>query len=192
MAEPRKWSPVTAAQLDELVLFVCGLANNPAELGATKLQKVFWYADRMHMARHGRPIAGVVYRRLPQGPFSPAIDKAVKRLKRASRLAEREGERFGYQQRQFFALDEADVSGIDSSAIQVLAEATLMIKDISAAAISDLSHTRLWQITEPGAVLPIERMLAGAAEPLDEIDVKALKAGARTGNGASRKVKAVA
>src|SRR5438034_10969942 len=56
------------ARLRELILYVSQRCANDPTFGATKLNKILFYADFFSYFRFGEPIAGIEYQRLPNGP----------------------------------------------------------------------------------------------------------------------------
>ena len=60
--------------LRELILFIADRCEDEPTFGATKLNKILFYADFLSYALYGEPIAGVTYRKLERGPV-PTILK---------------------------------------------------------------------------------------------------------------------
>ena len=56
------------AKFTELLLHVADRLRNDRAGGATKLNKVLYFADFAHVRRHGRPISGAEYQKLAHGP----------------------------------------------------------------------------------------------------------------------------
>jgi hypothetical protein len=141
------------SRLDELVLYVCSRVERPADLGAVKLQKVFWFSDCALFVRRKKPLTGVTYVKAPYGPYSPQIEKSIQRLLKSNRLAEK---KFGGQ-RQFFATERA--AQLDATIEQI-------VNNHSAASISEASHDRIWELAELGEDLPLSGVFAAQlAEP---------------------------
>jgi hypothetical protein len=63
------------ARLRELILYIAARCERDPRFGATKLNKILLFADFLAYFRRRRPITGVEYMRLPNGP-------APRRLKR--------------------------------------------------------------------------------------------------------------
>src|SRR5205809_48582 len=61
-------------RLRELIVYIAGRCDSDPSFGAVKLNKILMYSDFMAFCRRRRPITGVEYMRLPQGP-------ATRRLK---------------------------------------------------------------------------------------------------------------
>jgi uncharacterized protein YwgA len=157
------------SRLDELVLYVCSRVERPADLGAVKLQKVFWFSDCALFVRRNKPLTGATYVKGPYGPYSPQIEKSIQRLLKSNRLAEK---KIGGQ-RQFFATERANVAQFDGDQIAQL-DATIeqIVKNHSAASISEASHDRIWELAELGEDLPLSGVFAAQlAEPsIDDLN----------------------
>ena len=55
-------------KLAELMLYVSAKSQEDQRFGATKLNKLLFYAEFMMFAKYGRPITGATYQRLDHGP----------------------------------------------------------------------------------------------------------------------------
>ena len=157
------------SRLDELVLYVCGRVERPGDLGAVKLQKVFWFSDCALFARRNKPLTGATYVKGPYGPYSPQIEKSIQRLLKSNRLAEKKSG----GQRQFFATGQADVAQFDGEQIaQLDAMIERIVRNFSAATISEASHDRIWELAELGEDLPLSGLFAAQlAEPnIDDLN----------------------
>lgn len=161
------------ARLDELVLYVCERVDRPADLGAVKLQKVFWFADTALYAARRRALTEARYVKGPYGPMSPDIEKSIKRLKASGRLAERAGSGRAEARRQFFAVTSADVSAFSGDEISIL-DATIdaIAHGFTVGQISAVTHDRVWQAAEPGERLPLWTIHAAEPTPPDASDIE--------------------
>ena len=59
------------AKFTEMLLYVADKLGDDRAGGATKLNKILYFAEFAHVRRHGRPISGADYFRLDQGPAPP-------------------------------------------------------------------------------------------------------------------------
>ena len=154
------------SRLDELVLYVCSRVERPADLGAVKLQKIFWFCDCALFAQRDKGLTGATYVKAPYGPSSAQIEDSIQRLLKNSRLAERNSG----GQRQFFATGRAEIAQFDGEAIALL-DATIerIVNSDATATRSELSLDRIWQIAELGEELPLGSLFAAdLAEPSAE------------------------
>lgn len=145
------------AKLAELLLYVADrLADDPAG-GATKVNKVLFFAEFAHMRSHGRPISGAEYQKLERGP-APRRLKPVRRSLVDAGAAEVVEETYlGYQQHRLRALRPADLSLFSDSEIRSVEQVLAELRGRSARDVSDLSHTELgWQMVDDGETIPYE------------------------------------
>lgn len=164
-------------KFDRLVLYICAKVENPADLGAVKLHKILWFSDLANFARCGRSIAGDTFIKMPQGPFSVHVDKAIRRLERADMLAERQMPVYNRTQRQFFAKREPDLKGFSADEISIVDS---MIANIAfghtATSVSELSHNRIWQIARDREAIPLSTVFSINLAPADQETMEWAKA----------------
>src|SRR5258708_16579429 len=67
MKQLKKW-PENESRYRELVLYVCQKCATDPKFGATKLNKILYFADFLAYAQLGEPITGFEYQKLPNGP----------------------------------------------------------------------------------------------------------------------------
>lgn len=126
-------------------------------MGATKLNKVLWFADCEFFRRHGVTITGeTAYVRKPNGPCSPRLEGVLKDLN-ASGLIHEEPvmTMIGKPRRQMYSTGNPDVSMFSGEEVDVLNEVAKEIAALSAQEASDLSHDDLWREADPNTLLPV-------------------------------------
>jgi hypothetical protein len=136
---------------------------SPSQLGATKLNKVLWFADCEFFRRHGRTITGQsFYVRKPNGPCVDGFDRIIADLKTSGKIAEEQVQTYiGHPRREFRAHLPPEVDAFTAEEIDVLIEVGREIARLSAQEASDLSHDDLWTETLPNGRIPVA---AGAVE----------------------------
>jgi hypothetical protein len=146
---------------------------DPQKLGATKLNKVLWFADVLYYRRHGRTLTGVDnYMKQQFGPVQRNMLGVLAELKRDGKIIERAGDTPVGFRREYIWLKEPDLSQFKADEIDLLNAVMERICDgESAKSISEKSHDALWDETEIGAPMPIR---AGAVVPA-EITAEAVK-----------------
>jgi Protein of unknown function (DUF4065) len=140
--------------------------SDPAKLGATKLNKVLWFADVIYYRRHGHTITGSDnYVKQQFGPVQKNMLSVLEELKRERKIAERIGDTpIGFR-REYVWLTEPDLAPFMADEIDVLNEVMNWIcNDETAKSISDKSHDALWDETEIGETMPVR---AGAVVPAE-------------------------
>lgn len=81
-------------KLKALVHYVCW-KNDPADLGAIKLNKVLWVSDLWAYVERGAPITGEHYVKRQFGPVSPSVPGLVRELELAKHLVVRRRDYYG-------------------------------------------------------------------------------------------------
>ncbi|MFM7345744.1 MAG: Panacea domain-containing protein [Tagaea sp.] len=160
------------ARLDELVLYVCDRVDRPADLGAVKLQKIFWFSDTELYAQRRRALTEARYVKGPHGPMSFDIQNSIKRLKKAGRLVEQAGTGRSEARRKFFAVTPADLSKFSGDEISILdAMIDAITRNFTAGQISEATHDRVWEAAELGESLPLWTIYANEHTPPDAEDL---------------------
>jgi hypothetical protein len=138
--------------------------TDPSKLGATKLNKILWYADLEHYRRTGESLTGAMtYVRLPHGPVPHKIEEALDLLKREGAVIERRTKVYDYDRRAFVWVTEPDTAPFTGAQIDTLNVWIETIKDMTANEISDITHQdALWLELENGRPIPLG---AGAVIP---------------------------
>jgi hypothetical protein len=141
------------AALAHYVIWKC----DPAELGATKLNKILWFADLEHYRRTGRSITGATaYTKLQHGPVPKGIMRALAALTTEHKIAQSTENHYGFPKTMFLALMRPDFSPFTAdeiATVDMIAE--LICRDHTAVSISRLSHDALWEETEVGSDMTI-------------------------------------
>ncbi len=157
-----------AEKVTKMVHFV--IANTqPQDLGATKLNKVLWFADLMYYREHGRSISGEdSYRKLQYGPVLTEMPAVLRTLKQGGFIAEREVQTRAGTRREFIGLKAVDVTEFAADELAVLRTVMRWSAPHSAQALSDLTHDALWKETERGEQIPIAAAAAAPGTPTED------------------------
>jgi uncharacterized phage-associated protein len=145
----------------------------PEKLGATKLNKVLWYADVIFYRLHGHAITGEeVYEKRQYGPVPKNINAVLRSLQAAGKIKERLSLTPVGSRREFVWLESPAIDKFSAEEIDVLRDVMQQVCDgHSAASISELTHDALWDETEIGQDMSVG---AGAVLP-GEITPDAIK-----------------
>jgi hypothetical protein len=143
----------------------------PSALGATKLNKVLWFADCAFYRRHGRSITGVThYTRKPNGPYVEGFERVLTSLKDRGTISEEQVLTYsGYPRREFTSHVPPDISQFSGEEIDALMEVAKEIVSLWATEASDKSHDALWEQTPGNGRMSVA---AGAVrvQPVSEDD----------------------
>jgi hypothetical protein len=161
-----------AQKLKAIVHYVCASCrHDPDKLGAVKLHKILWYADGQTYTRLGKAIVGEDYTRQAHGPMSIHLDSALRELEREGHLSVRSVSFKGKQKREFLASRTPDVSFLGEKEKRILDEVIRNVtEDHSAYSISEKSHDHLWEVAEPGEIVPYQQELLARLVPLTDED----------------------
>ncbi|MGL5115839.1 MAG: Panacea domain-containing protein [Beijerinckiaceae bacterium] len=141
----------------------------PAELGAIKLNRIAWLADRDHFIRTGRTITGREYIKLEQGPVPAGVEEELEHLRRSGAISERKLKVVDYSRREFESLTLPDASVFATDERDVIEEVIEFVRAKSAAEISEISHDEIWVELELGETISMTRAAAAAfLKPIDE------------------------
>jgi hypothetical protein len=160
-------------KLKTLVHYVCWKADDPAVLGAIKLNKVLWVADLWAYVERGSPITGEHYVKRQHGPVSPSVPGLVSELASAGNLVVRRRDHFGKEKVDYIALTKPDISVFSADEISLIDEAIQFVcYEHTAKQISDKTHDIIWELAELGEEIPYEAMLASGLGEVTPDDVE--------------------
>ena len=162
------------SRLTKLVHYVCDRCGDPKRFGATKLNKVLWYADTFAYRSTGKTISGEkAYIKRQFGPVPKGILQALRDLEDAGDIIVRETAYFGKPKREYHVVRSADAAAFSEDERAIIDGVLRVICDEhTAASISDLSHDLIWEAAEMGEEIPIFAVLAAQAVPPSQVDKK--------------------
>jgi hypothetical protein len=143
-------------RLSDLIHYIIWRCD-PAELGATKLNKICWYADLEYYRRAGRTITGADrYKRLQFGPAPKGVHVVLDALARENKIVIASENYYGKPKKMFVALTRPDLSSFEAEEIATIDQiADVICSKHTAASISNASHDALWQEIELGEDIPV-------------------------------------
>lgn len=148
------------AKLAELVVLVAGRLSDDRAGGATKLNKVLYFADFAHFRRTGRSITGAEYQKLPQGPAPRRLLPVREKLLRDHSVELRIETFLGYTQHRLVPLRDADAAIFSAEELETVDEVLADLRNLTAKQVSDLSHAEPgWLLVDEGEVIPYEASL---------------------------------
>lgn len=160
----RPADPERFDRLAELALLAAGHLVDDPTYGATKLNKALFFSDMLHFKRHGTPISGAVYERLPRSP-APREILGVRRSLVASGAATIEGRGYlGYVQRRLVPRRPARSEHFGPTELQMVEEVCRSVRGHSHANVLG------WQLASEREEIPYESaFLSSAAPTLDDL-----------------------
>lgn len=148
------------SKFTELVVYAAARLRGDRAGGATKLNKVLYFADFAHMRRTGRPITGAEYQKLGHGP-APRRLVPVRRglVERGEAEIVRE-DFLGYEQHRLLPRREPDLSVFSDDELQTIDKVLADLEHLTAKQVSDLSHEEPgWQLSDDGQTIAYETAL---------------------------------
>lgn len=152
------------AKATELVLYIALATEDDATAGATKLNKIPYFADLAHLRRYGMPITGAVYRKLEQGPVLHQMLPIIEHLERQGAAKTVTRDYFGHQQKRVVALRDPDLSLFSAEEIATVDSIIRQFWGVTATEVSKHSHEDAgWLAVAEGEEIPYS--LAFVTEP---------------------------
>ena len=169
-------------RLKELILDVSDRCDSHTNFGATKLNKILFYADFVAYARLGQPITGAEYQKLENGPAPRRLVPLRNELTSSGEAVIRDKAIYARTQKRLVPLRAANLGGFTGAEIAIVDEVIEALKDRTATEVSELSHQLAgWQLAESGETIPYCSVLLPRSDwsPDDETIAagKALAAG---------------
>jgi hypothetical protein len=153
------------AKLTELLLYVADRLRADRAGGATKLNKVMFFADFAHVRRTGAPITGAEYQKLPQGPAPRRLKPVRDNLVAAGAATLAREEFLGYELHRLVPLRPADTTVFTAAELETVEQVLADLDGLNARQVSDLSHEEAgWRLVDEGDVIPYEAALVGARQ----------------------------
>lgn len=159
------------AKLKEAVVFIASLSDRDDSFGATKLNKLLFRADFTAYAQWGKPVTGVEYFALENGPAPRAMKKLIRLMQDQGEIAVREKDYFGHEQHRVIPLRSPNTEGFSKDEMELLFRLIQQYWGVSGTSMSNESHEFLgWSLAKLEETIPYSVALVGDREPtLDEI-----------------------
>ncbi len=153
-------------KLKDLILFIAQRSEGDKKFGATKLNKILFFADFYAYLFFGKPITGQEYHALEHGPAPRRVMPARDELRKSGAIAIRKQNVFGKEQERIFALADPDLDAFSAPEIQLVEAVIEQLKDMNARDSSDLSHTFVgYELAKLGETIPYQVALVGDRKP---------------------------
>jgi uncharacterized phage-associated protein len=153
------------AKFAELILYVSDRLRADRAGGATKLNKVIFFAEFTHLRRHHRPISGCAFQKLEHGPAPRQLVPVRKRL-----IAQADAELvsedvLGRRQQRLVPKRKAHADAFTEDELATIEDVLDQLAGLTAKQVSDLSHEEPgWHLCEFGETIPPAAALLGARQ----------------------------
>lgn len=161
----------------ELLLFICQRSLGDERFGATKLNKLLFFADFLAFVKFGSAITWHSYQKLENGPAPRALKPLIEKLKVKGAVAQSEHNYYGRTQFRTIALRDADLASFTTDEIALVTEILEECWDKNASQMSIMSHRFMgWELAQEGEDIPYEVALLDFENPTSEdIECDALR-----------------
>jgi len=161
-----KASPNRTDRLAELILHVAQRSEMDPKFGATKLNKLLFYADFASYLHYGKSITDERYQKLEHGPAPRAIKPVLKRLAEEGAAVTKDTDHYGHKQVRTIALRAPDYSVFHARDIALVDKLVDSFWDKNATEMSDLSHQFIgWKLAALNEDIPYFVALVGSRSP---------------------------
>jgi hypothetical protein len=159
------------SKLKEAIVFIASLSDRDDSFGATKLNKLLFRADFTAYAQWGKPVTGVEYFALENGPAPRPMKKLLRLMQEQGEIAIREKDYFGHEQHRVIPLRSSHTDGFTREEMELLFRLIQQYWGVSGTSMSNESHEFLgWELAQLEETIPYAVALVGNREPtLDEI-----------------------
>jgi len=156
----------SAKKFRELLLYIAARSQGDPRFGATKLNKILFYADFWAYKKLGESITGQRYQRLNQGPAPKGLLPATRKMEDAGDCAWAKRDHFGLPQKRLVALREPDLSMFSGDQISIVDAVLRELEPLNASEVSELSHRFLgWQLARDREEIPYSTVFLGEPRP---------------------------
>lgn len=146
-------------KFEALVHFLISECENPARLGATRLNKAIWFADVASFKAYGKPVTDSKYIKRQRGPVPATILACIEKLEKEGKVAVTEPQE-NYDPRKFISLKEPDVGCLSERDIKVARHVLDVVINYAASELSEATHDLIWEVAEFGEEIPLVATLA--------------------------------
>lgn len=142
-------------KLSEMVLHVADRLRGDRTGGATKLNKVLFFAEFTHLRRHHAVISGCEFQKLPHGPAPRQLLPVRRRLIEEGAVQVVVEDFLGRPQHRLVPLRPADTSVLSAEELRSIDDVLEQLAGMTGTQVSDLSHEEPgWQLTRAGETIP--------------------------------------
>jgi hypothetical protein len=160
-------------KLGELIIYISQKSANDRRFGATKLNKLLYFADFFAFGKFGKAITEVPYQHLKAGPAPTRLRPIRARLEKEKAIAIQEIPLLsGNVMHKTIALREPDLRSFSGPEIALVDSLINEHWDRDSDSISDASHNYVgWKMTKEGQSIPYGSIFLSDA-PLSQAETK--------------------
>jgi hypothetical protein len=159
------------ARLRELILYIAARCDRDPGFGAVKLNKILLYSDFTAFFRRRRPITGVEYMRLPQGPAPRRLKWITTDMEQHHDLGFRTVRVGKFEQKRVVPLRDPNLDLFSAEDIAIVDEMIQAFWGRTAKTVSEFSHGIAWKVAGDKELIPYEAVFL-SDEELTDYDIK--------------------
>jgi uncharacterized phage-associated protein len=160
-------SAITANEekVKELILLLSEMSEGDEYFGATKLNKLLFFADFLAYIRYGKSISGSAYEAQPAGPMLKNFYNIRNEMIEKQDIALAELDLGNFKQKKTLALRSANIKMFSAEEVSIISHVISDFRHMTASQISALSHEFLgWQAVDIGEEIPYEIALVSTVD----------------------------
>lgn len=139
----------------EMVLHVADRLQGDRAGGATKLNKVLFFAEFTHLRRHHQVISGCEFQKLTHGPAPRQLLPVRDRLIESGEANLVKEDFLGRPQHRLVPAREANLEVFTKEELQSIEDVLAQLAGMIGTQVSELSHQEPgWRLTEVGETIP--------------------------------------
>lgn len=127
----------------ELVMYAANRLRDDPTAGATKLNKVLYYAEFGHMRAYGRPISGAVFRKRERGPAPHRLVPVRRQLIDTGQAHIEKTAFLGYSQDRLVPDREPDGDALSPEERASVEQAIELLSGMNGSDVSEFSHAEM-------------------------------------------------
>jgi uncharacterized phage-associated protein len=173
-----------AGKFKELVLYVADRSLDDRYFGATKLNKLLFYADFIAYRDYGKPITGATYEKRDFGPVPREMTSIRSSLRKEKAAEVVKNYELHFGQKRLLPLRRADLDAFSANEIALVDRIIEMFRFRSAGDVSAFSHRAPgWQIAGDREEIPYFTAFISVQAPTEKDIRRGQELAARHGWG---------
>lgn len=140
----------------ELILYVCNKLFDAESFGAVKLNKILYHSDFRAFERLGRPITGMRYFKLENGPAPKAMVPVRREMIEHGLVRLDVRNLGGVQEHRLMALRQANLELFSTAELEIVDEVIRELRPQAAVEVSMVSHDVRWRVLALGDDMPYD------------------------------------
>lgn len=157
-------------RLRQMILYIADQCVDDPTFGATKLNKILYFADFWSFRDYHESITGCAYMRLDEGPVPVRLLPVREKMLQAGEIAIARRKVYNLERQPVVALREASLDCFKARDIAMEHTVIQWLWGVSAHEASDRSHGRVWKMMQNKERVPYESIFI-SDEPLTAYDI---------------------